>query len=92
MTTPCSAWCRPDEGVHVTADYATRPAEEIQHAVGAGYRVEADDICMPRGALHYVLAINPAPEMPKRPGLHAILMTSQLDAIDDILRTVLRMS
>lgn len=59
---PCSAWCRPDEGVHVILDALPLPVQQVQHQVGEVWvaRDHDDDCC--RSPFVEVLAIEPATE------------------------------
>lgn len=50
---PCSAWCRPDEGVHVVVGWSRRPRGHYP-AVGSILRSRGN-ACLPSGARAVVL-------------------------------------
>ena len=62
---PCSAWCRPDEGVHVVVTCASAPASSptIQMEVGTSHTWRADDSCIPVGAEIILLSLEAATEI-----------------------------
>jgi hypothetical protein len=58
---PGSAWCRPDEGVHVILDALPLPVQVVQHWVGETWESRGHVDCCPCRFVD-VLAIEPATE------------------------------
>ena len=65
---PCSAWCRPEEGIHVLLACNDIPTIEEDRRVYLGRLCESVDVpefphrCIPRDTQYVVLAIDEAPE------------------------------
>lgn len=62
MSRPCSAWCRPEEGVHVVVTCSSLPLEQAR-AVAIGdffFWSGGSDSCIPDGALIRVLDMDAA--------------------------------
>ena len=84
--TSCSAYCRPEEGVHVIVSRTSYPASEQQHHVGtiAGYTRAPGSLptCLPSGVEARLLAIEDAMESnaDKAGYPHLILITAQIVA------------
>lgn len=77
---PCSAYCVPDEDIHVTLDYARDVAVSLARVGQVGKVGDADNSpsCLPPGTVFKVLNVELAAEAPESPypGFpHAILMT-----------------
>ena len=84
MSGPCSAYCRPDEGIHSWVEYVT--SLDIALAYEPGSLLIAhpkESACRPAGR-HILLSVEPAPEAPPDPEPDpmypvAVLFTTRCD-------------
>ena len=66
---PCSAYCRPDEGLHTYLEWCTAPADQLEKFVGQPCEI-IEDCCLPVGSTGVAVGYSPAsPECPRPEGL-----------------------
>lgn len=85
--TPCSAWCRPDEGIHAVLDWTWRNMDDLdemrERHVGKVVCMTANNNgegCLPTGTQTRCLSVEPA-EVPPREGewfCNPVLLTLQV--------------
>ncbi|MGL5935209.1 MAG: hypothetical protein ACRCZI_06255 [Cetobacterium sp.] len=65
MRKECSAWCRPDEGIHVVANAWRIPVEELKHLVIGQRYIEhtGHKTCIPAGSNIELIDVEPAFEV-----------------------------
>lgn len=95
---PCSAYCRPDEGIHVWVDRSTHPAGASVHHTHALLEVGPHvELCVPAGTLIQLISEEEAveydeEEMAKHDPVghpYVLLMTFQVSSLRQLVEAIL---